>query len=362
MSETPKNGTARNGAIVFLIVLAGIAGFGAYRHFSASPTAEPPVAPAVKGDAVTTPPASPEAAAGTAATAPAATAATEPARPAAVALSAAPPAFDVVRVLPSGDATIAGRSSPGAEIAIYANGAVIGRTTATENGEWVIVLDRPLSPGEYELTVTSVARGGKSELEGAERVAVSLPQDRKEQPLVAIVSPDQPTRVLQQPKNETEAPQVAISTVDRSGDKITVAGSAGPGAVIKLYVDDQPLGETTAAAGGTFTLTATAAIAGGQHKVRADQVEVSTGKVLARAEVPFDDTVDAAAAPAGSGEKPAEPEMTHFRVVRGDNLWQIAERFYGRGARFTAIYRANKDQIRDPDLIFPGQVFVIPKE
>ncbi|WP_334176717.1 Ig-like domain-containing protein, partial [Pseudoxanthobacter sp.] len=187
MSETPKNGTARNGAIVFLIVLAGIAGFGAYRHFSASPTAEPPVAPAVKGDAVTTPPASPEAAAGTAATAPAAPAATEPARPAAVALSAAPPAFDVVRVLPSGDATIAGRSSPGAEIAIYANGAVIGRTTATENGEWVIVLDRPLSPGEYELTVTSVARGGKSELEGTERVAVSLPQDRKEQPLVAIV-------------------------------------------------------------------------------------------------------------------------------------------------------------------------------
>lgn len=358
MSETPKNGASRTGAIVFIILLAGIGGLGAYRYFSAPP-AEPPVAPAVKGDAVAGAPATAGAATpGSASPGPAKPAEPEASKTAEVALSATRPAFDVVRVLPSGDATIAGRATPGAEIAIYANGAVVGRATATEAGEWVIVLDRPLSPGEYELTVTSVARGGKSELESAERVAVSLPQDRKEQPLVAIVSPDQPTRVVQQPKTEAEVPQVAISTVDRTGDKITVAGTAGAGAVIKLYIDDQPLGETTAGADGHFTLSSDVAVAAGQHQVRADQVEASSGKVLARAEVPFNDVV---AAPAG-GEKPATPEMTHFRVLRGDNLWQIAERFYGKGARFTAIYRANKDQIRDPNLIFPGQVFVIPKE
>ena len=48
-------------------------------------------------------------------------------------------------------------------------------------------------------------------------------------------------------------------------------------------------------------------------------------------------------------------------VVRGDSLWNIARARYGTGFRHTLIYGANKDQIRDPDLIYPGQVFNLPK-
>ncbi|NOJ91309.1 LysM peptidoglycan-binding domain-containing protein, partial [Myxococcus xanthus] len=43
-------------------------------------------------------------------------------------------------------------------------------------------------------------------------------------------------------------------------------------------------------------------------------------------------------------------------------LWAISRRTYGEGDRYTAIYDANHDQIRDPDLIYPGQVFVLPAE
>src|SRR5690606_18067249 len=47
-------------------------------------------------------------------------------------------------------------------------------------------------------------------------------------------------------------------------------------------------------------------------------------------------------------------------IRRGDNLWTIARRVYGEGIRYTQIFEANTDQIRDPDLIYPGQVFDLP--
>jgi nucleoid-associated protein YgaU len=49
-------------------------------------------------------------------------------------------------------------------------------------------------------------------------------------------------------------------------------------------------------------------------------------------------------------------------IRKGDNLWTISKRTYGQGTRYTTIYLANRDQIRNPDLILPGQVFVMPQQ
>jgi len=49
-------------------------------------------------------------------------------------------------------------------------------------------------------------------------------------------------------------------------------------------------------------------------------------------------------------------------IRRGDTLWQISRRLYGQGVRYTTIYLANQDQITDPDLIEPGQIFGVPGE
>lgn len=51
---------------------------------------------------------------------------------------------------------------------------------------------------------------------------------------------------------------------------------------------------------------------------------------------------------------------TSYTVIKGDCLWKIAKRFYGVGSRWTEIYNANKSKIKNPNLIYPGQVFVIP--
>ena len=57
---------------------------------------------------------------------------------------------------------------------------------------------------------------------------------------------------------------------------------------------------------------------------------------------------------------PDEGSNQTYTVVKGDCLWNIAKKFYGNGAKYTVIYDANKDKIKNPNLIYPGQVFTIP--
>jgi hypothetical protein len=87
----------------------------------------------------------------------------------------------------------------------------------------------------------------------------------------------------------------------------------------------------------------------GTHRLRLDQL-APNGTVVSRLDRPFTrDQLAAADLPAG-----------HIAIERGQNLWTIARRAYGQGIRYTAIYEANRQDIRNPDLIYPGQVFNLP--
>ena len=62
----------------------------------------------------------------------------------------------------------------------------------------------------------------------------------------------------------------------------------------------------------------------------------------------------------------AAPEQTievqYYEIVKGDNLWKIAQKFYKDGNQYPKIFEANKEVIKDPDLIFPGQKIRIPMD
>jgi nucleoid-associated protein YgaU len=57
-----------------------------------------------------------------------------------------------------------------------------------------------------------------------------------------------------------------------------------------------------------------------------------------------------------------KPDVISYKVVRGDHLWGIAKKkeHYGNGFAWPIIYKANRDQIKNPDLIYPDQVFKVP--
>ena len=59
-----------------------------------------------------------------------------------------------------------------------------------------------------------------------------------------------------------------------------------------------------------------------------------------------------------AGSAPSDPVF--HEVKKGENLWKIAEKHYGNGSKYTAIFEANKPMLKDPDLIYPGQNLRIP--
>ncbi len=217
-------------------------------------------------------------------------------------------------------------------------------------------------------------------------------------------------------------PQVSFTSVDyeHSDGRSTVflTGRGTPGARLMLYIDDQYTGVTTVDATGGWTFKSLRELAGGSHVLRADSINLfDNSKVLARAEVNFERQVPKTATAAASGPVPsgvpagappgrveigahtspppepgqsspapqrtaeapssagtpwnaaentpettgAKPDTGVIIIRRGDTLWQIAERHYGSGARYTQIFQNNRDQIRNPNRIYPNQRFTVPR-
>jgi nucleoid-associated protein YgaU len=290
--------------------------------------------------------------------APPATAAPVAAKPAA---KPAPggPSFDVVRVNPRGNAVIAGRAKPNSMVTVYDDEREIGTVIADSRGEWVLLPQDPLAPGSRELTLS--AKDEKGAVSGSEQSVVLVVPDQKQRQegeeassAVAVLVPKEGGggTVLQAPEQDEGIAQDGLSLdiidYDDSG-QVVIGGRAPSGANVHVYIDNEPMGGAVANADGRWEVRPKQPVSPGLHTLRVDQVAPPDARVVARVETPFSRASFAEAAP---GSVVVQP---------GNSLWRIARRSYGEGVRYTLIFEANKEQIGDPDLIYPGQVFVLPK-
>lgn len=314
------------------------------------------------------------------------------------ALETVTPSFDAVRVEPTGEAVISGHAKPGAEVVVKLAGVEVGRTTANAEGSFVLVPNKPLPAGAAALTLETTV--GNVVVPSTEQVAVVV----KAEPapaIVAVVTPDLPVLVTPQAEATMPVKSVELSAVDYdAAGNILFQGRVAAGGIVRFYVDNAPVGETIADAKGQWQFKGAAPIAAGTHLLRADEVD-ATGKVLSRIEQPFlreePEKVLAAAAPEPAlvvpevvavPEVAAAPEVVPVapapavpvveapvvvvetpvveqpnRIViqPGQNLWRISREVYGKGRLYTVIYEANKLQIKNPALIYPGQILTAPK-
>lgn len=257
------------------------------------------------------------------------------------------PSFDVVRIGEMGDAVLAGRGTPGAEIRIFDGDREIGKVTADARGEWVFVPDLPMSPGARQLTLESRGLDGTVEHSG-DPVILVVPDRAGDGALAVQPLSDGGVRLLQGPNAGEGAGRLVIDIVDsRDGSRLVVGGRAEPGAHINLYLDNKLLGRAKAGDDGAWSVSGSG---GGKasQMLRADHVDAK-GKVLARVEIAYE-----------PGMNLGDRAKSKVMVETGMSLWRIAREIYGSGFAYTVIYQANKDNIRDPDLIYPGQVFTIP--
>ena len=205
----------------------------------------------------------------------------------------------------------------------------------------------------------------------------------------------QPEPVVENPAATAAAPKlVSIDAVDYdSTGNIVFSGQGQAGNTARVYVDNTHTGDAVIAGDGRWSFAGTAAVGTGKHSLRVDGINTA-GKVLNRVEVPFfrEETSKVAAATpaepatnqdaaktdsevAETGEDavanatvnpqitdaaPLPPKEGRVVIQPGNNLWRISRVLYGSGEKYTLLYKANKDQIRDPDMIFPGQIFMTP--
>jgi nucleoid-associated protein YgaU len=270
-----------------------------------------------------------------------------------------PPSFDIVKVGPTGTAVIAGRAEPGSKVIVRDGDKIIGEVAADRRGEWVLVPDQPIGPGDRLLSVEASTGEGSTTIKSEETVALSVSRSSpgsKDETALAVVLPRDGTgsaRVLQRPDGSSPTStqnSLALDSLDYDAQgRAVLSGRAAPGATIRIYLGNAPLATVTADAAGQWSATAARAIGSGHIELRLDQLGPD-GRVAQRVALPL--------------ERPATTQLAagqSYTVQPGNNLWQMARRAYGAGTRYLIIYSANLGQIRDPERIYPGQVFKLPK-
>lgn len=259
------------------------------------------------------------------------------------------PSFDIVRVDRTGYAVIAGRAAPGAKVTVYANGAPLESATVDVDGAWAMTTDTPLESGAVELTLDMTTVDG-SVVRSDQTIIIYVPQREGDRPLVLRTTPGGATEVLQEPRDDgVGLGPLALDTIDYDDSGAVIfSGRAEAGRVVQLFANKQFIGQTQAGEDGRWRLTLNG-IPPGVYTLQIIQLD-ENGKPAYAIELPFE-RASASDIDLRDGKVIVQP---------GNSLWRIARRAYGRGIQYTIIYEANADQIRDPDLIYPGQIFEVP--
>jgi nucleoid-associated protein YgaU len=215
------------------------------------------------------------------------------------------PVFDIARIERTGDAVIAGRAAPGAIVELLGSGKRLDRVVADPSGQFVMVPPR-LPLGDYDLTLRSRQPDGKQ--------ATS-----KQSVVVALAEVDSNSGAVRSraevPFNIPETVRANRSVLNQAVESSQAHQPSQPPLQIAKRQDIAVLPHATAA-------------------------------------TPLSD--------GGSPSAVVVPKIATTVVSAGDSLWRISRVTYGAGMRYAVVYKANQDQIRNPNRIYPGQIFVLP--
>lgn len=158
--------------------------------------------------------------------------------------------------------------------------------------------------------------------------------------------------------------KVALDTISYTdaGD-VQLAGRAKPDAMVRVYLDNSPVADLETAADGQWSGNLTA-ISPGIYTLRLDEIDPTDGMVLSRLETPFKREAPEVLQPALAADAEpgaARPSIRAVTVQKGDTLWAISQQRYGSGYLYVRVFEANQSDIRNPDLIYPGQIFTLPE-
>jgi hypothetical protein len=316
----------------------------------------------------------------------------------------APLRLDAVDYNDKGDIIFSGRAKAGTAVRLYVDNRGVGDAIVDSQGSWTFAGKDIIAPGTHDLRADQIDKTGKViariELpflrENAEAVAAlntpSEPQTMEAEPQQetkeaepapqAETQPPQPTaepppqpkaepppqtaEQLPQPATEqppqpaTEQPQTTAEQPPqptREPPQKTVEQSPQPTSEPPPQATTEPPQTTAAQPPEAEPMPQKSEVAKAEPEASgqaADQpvAESNTQDVTTAASV--------AAEQSAKAIDPDKPRTGKIVIQPGNNLWKLSRVIYGRGVNFTVIYQANKGQIRNPNQIYPGQIFAIP--
>ena len=298
--------------------------------------------------------------------------------------------IDLARVKPDGAAVFAGTAAPNIKIRIFEGNILLGETIANANGEWVIVLEKSLAAGQHLISVAMERSDGKTEM-AVRSLAVEIYQDTETKPLVALL-PETATEVpmlIQSPDDADTAKPVATASeaamayaekadaamskaadaapenpqaknqiatlapsaiVWRDASRILISGTSRGGVRVTVNDAKGQFGEALVLADGVWQVAGSLDMDIAVNHLRFALFD-DANQIIVRYNLPIK-ARDLAKGQDGS------PLVV---VNKGDMLWRIAYHQLGEGVKYVDIVRRNKHDITNPDLIYPKQIFAVPK-
>jgi LysM repeat protein len=168
-------------------------------------------------------------------------------------------------------------------------------------------------------------------------------------------------KIVSKAPTSAENPEIFLDTISYDDEgALTLAGRGVSSGIVRLYLNNAVFGETLTDALGAWSYDASA-IEPGVYTLRIDQLNADASKVLARMETPFKrEARSKLQEQLSAAESPARINVV--TVQPGNTLWGISRERYGQGILYVHVFEANRNKIRDPDLIYPGQIFNLPDD
>jgi len=295
---------------------------------------------------------------------------------------------ELVNVSPDGTVVISGRAAPHHHIDIFNDDDLLAEATANAKGDWVAVPDAPLAPGNYLLTVRGKDANGVETMADM-AIVIVIPDDPEATPLVALLPTEKASNrmaeLIQSPFSEgadsqitvTDAPVVSPELPQEN--QVLSSDEASSLAKPDVIVPKITIRMIEAISPDQMVVSGSIEGEGSVEVMIANTLAVTNiedDSYMAKAAIPAEDrfavavsmsdeegTILSSAKIVLNKSKLDETLSGNALIVvqKGDALWRIAYRSFGTGVRYIDIVRKNTGDIDNPDLIYPNQIFALPK-
>ena len=240
---------------------------------------------------------------------------------------------------------VTGHAAAGSTVRLYLNDTLIAPANVGRDGSVTFTIGRGVKPGAYRIRLDQV-EAGSGKVRHRVEVPFTVPEPAR------IAATDRPAAPA--PKAAAGPPNPAAAGSEAARPQIPATAPAAPEV---RPAETAPSRQASAALPKTSPTT--------QPRTSPTPPPATAAAPAAKPEAAPPRPAPATPAAVAPAANPADvfvPAVNTARIVRGDNLWVISRRTYGAGDRYTVIYDANQEQIRNPDLIYPGQIFVLPAD